>query len=189
MRGRDPLAPTLLLALAWGAWQLPLFFMKGTYQAGIEIGSAIGVLFFVTLAAQSAADDDVLPRDPLHLGRRAVSLAHDPDGRILAAAGRGGDSPLAVDDPAGRRRDSPEAAVRHSRRRIDTRGGPHASATAFFGLLLLLADIYAILKIAQSSETTGRKALWIVLVVVLPLVGLVIWFLLGPGGRSAGARV
>jgi uncharacterized protein len=53
VRGRNPLAPTLLLALAWGAWQLPLFFMKGTWQAGIEIGSAIGVVFFVNVAAQS----------------------------------------------------------------------------------------------------------------------------------------
>lgn len=58
----------------------------------------------------------------------------------------------------------------------------------FLGLLLLLADIYAILKIAQSTDTTGKKAVWILLVLVLPLAGLVIWFLFGPGGRDGGAR-
>lgn len=50
------------------------------------------------------------------------------------------------------------------------------------GLLLLAADIWAILNIIRSSATTGRKVLWIVLVLVLPLVGLVIWFFAGPRG-------
>jgi membrane protease YdiL (CAAX protease family) len=53
LRGRDPLAPTLLLAAAWAAWQLPLFFVKGTLQAGIDPGSAAGLMFFVGLASQS----------------------------------------------------------------------------------------------------------------------------------------
>lgn len=54
-----------------------------------------------------------------------------------------------------------------------------------FGLLILIADIWAIVNIAQSGATTGYKVLWIVLVVVLPLVGLIIWLLLGP--RTARA--
>ena len=58
-------------------------------------------------------------------------------------------------------------------------------ATGIFGLLILFGDIYAILKIAQSSATNGSKALWILVVLVLPLVGLILWFFLGPGGRSA----
>lgn len=53
VRGRDPVLPTVLLGLCWGLWQLPLFFMKGTYQAGIDLASVIGVLFFVTVIAQS----------------------------------------------------------------------------------------------------------------------------------------
>lgn len=52
-----------------------------------------------------------------------------------------------------------------------------------FGVLLLIADIYAILQIAQSPATTGKKALWIALVVLLPVAGLIIWFLLGPRPR------
>lgn len=52
------------------------------------------------------------------------------------------------------------------------------------GILILIADIYAILKIAQSSAETVKKALWIVLVLVLPIVGVIIWYLAGPGRPS-----
>ncbi len=48
------------------------------------------------------------------------------------------------------------------------------------GILILIADIYAILKIAKSSTTDGKKALWIAIVLVLPVLGLIIWYLMGP---------
>ena len=53
------------------------------------------------------------------------------------------------------------------------------------GLLILLGDIYAIVQIIQSSATSGSKAVWILLVLLLPVVGLLIWFFAGPGGKSA----
>jgi hypothetical protein len=49
------------------------------------------------------------------------------------------------------------------------------------GLLVLIADIYAVLKIAQSGASDGKKALWIALVVIFPIGGVIIWYLLGPG--------
>ena len=49
-----------------------------------------------------------------------------------------------------------------------------------FGLLVLIADIWAIVNIFQSSATTGKKILWIVLVLVLPVLGFILWFLAGP---------
>jgi len=49
-----------------------------------------------------------------------------------------------------------------------------------FGLLILIADVWAIVNIAQSSASTGKKVLWIVLVLLLPVVGLILWLLLGP---------
>jgi succinate dehydrogenase/fumarate reductase cytochrome b subunit len=49
-----------------------------------------------------------------------------------------------------------------------------------FGLLVLIADVWAILHIFQSSADTLKKALWIVLVLVLPLLGVIIWYLGGP---------
>ena len=54
------------------------------------------------------------------------------------------------------------------------------------GLLVLAADIWAIITIFQSGASNEKKALWIVLVVVLPVLGLILWFFLGPrSGRSA----
>ncbi len=52
--------------------------------------------------------------------------------------------------------------------------------TGLFGLLVLAADIWAILNIVQSSAGTGSKALWILLVLVLPLLGVIIWWFAGP---------
>ena len=52
------------------------------------------------------------------------------------------------------------------------------------GLIVLALDIYAILQIVQSSATTGTKVLWILIVLVLPVIGLILWYLLGPGGRG-----
>ena len=52
------------------------------------------------------------------------------------------------------------------------------------GLLILIADVWAILNIFQSSESTGSKALWIVLVLVLPVLGFAIWYFAGPKSSS-----
>ncbi|MEC8878727.1 PLD nuclease N-terminal domain-containing protein [Alloalcanivorax venustensis] len=49
------------------------------------------------------------------------------------------------------------------------------------GLIILVLDILAIVKIVQSGASTGEKILWVILVLVLPVIGLVIWALLGPG--------
>lgn len=51
------------------------------------------------------------------------------------------------------------------------------------GFVILVLDIWAILQIAQSSASNGGKALWIAIVVVLPLLGLIIWYFLGPKPR------
>lgn len=51
------------------------------------------------------------------------------------------------------------------------------------GLIVLVLDIWAIVNIFQSSASTGSKVLWIVLVLVLPVIGLILWFLLGPKSR------
>lgn len=53
-----------------------------------------------------------------------------------------------------------------------------------WGLLVLVADIWAIVSIFQSSASTGKKVLWIVLVIVLPVLGFLLWLLLGPRSGS-----
>lgn len=49
-----------------------------------------------------------------------------------------------------------------------------------FGLLVLIADIWAIVNVVQSGASTGMKVLWILIIVVLPVAGFILWFLLGP---------
>jgi succinate dehydrogenase/fumarate reductase cytochrome b subunit len=56
---------------------------------------------------------------------------------------------------------------------------------SLWGLIVLIADIWAIVSIVQSGADTAKKVLWIVLVVVLPVLGFILWFFLGPKtGRS-----
>lgn len=50
------------------------------------------------------------------------------------------------------------------------------------GLIVLILDIWAIVKIFQSGASTGAKVLWTLLIILLPIVGLIIWLLLGPKG-------
>lgn len=54
------------------------------------------------------------------------------------------------------------------------------------GVLVLAGDIWAILNISQSSVSNQKKLLWIIAVVLLPVLGLLLWFFLGPrDGRSS----
>ena len=55
--------------------------------------------------------------------------------------------------------------------------------SGIIGLVILIADIYAIVMILQSSAKTGEKALWALVVFLLPLIGLIIWYLAGPGKK------
>jgi len=48
------------------------------------------------------------------------------------------------------------------------------------GLLVLVADVWAIVNIFQSSADTGKKFLWIITVILLPVIGLILWYFLGP---------
>jgi len=50
------------------------------------------------------------------------------------------------------------------------------------GLIILIINVWAIIKIVQSGAGTGAKVLWVVLILVLPVLGLLLWFLLGPRG-------
>ncbi len=48
------------------------------------------------------------------------------------------------------------------------------------GLILLICVVYAIVKTAQSGASTGNKVIWIVVLLLLPLLGFILWFLFGP---------
>ena len=54
-----------------------------------------------------------------------------------------------------------------------------------WALLILAGDVWAIINILQSSASSEKKLLWVIVVVLLPLLGLILWYLLGPrNGRA-----
>jgi succinate dehydrogenase/fumarate reductase cytochrome b subunit len=56
---------------------------------------------------------------------------------------------------------------------------------SILGLVILAGDIWAIINILQSSASNEKKLIWIVAVVLLPVLGLILWFFLGPRDRKA----
>ncbi len=48
------------------------------------------------------------------------------------------------------------------------------------GLIILALDIWAIVRVLQSAASTGAKVLWVIVILVLPVIGLIIWLLAGP---------
>lgn len=47
------------------------------------------------------------------------------------------------------------------------------------GLVILVLDVVAIVECLKSSDPTGKKLLWILLILILPVVGMILYFLLG----------
>lgn len=54
-----------------------------------------------------------------------------------------------------------------------------------FGLIILIADIWAVINVLGSGASTGAKILWILLIIILPLIGLIIWLIAGPRSSRA----
>ncbi|MTZ14809.1 hypothetical protein GNE00_13735 [Pseudomonas sp. JL972] len=52
-----------------------------------------------------------------------------------------------------------------------------------FGLIILALDIWAIINVVRSGASGGKKVLWVLLIVILPVLGLLLWALLGPRGN------
>lgn len=48
------------------------------------------------------------------------------------------------------------------------------------GLIILVLDVYAIVRVLGSPASTGAKVLWIVVILLLPILGLILWALMGP---------
>ncbi|MEK9825791.1 MAG: PLD nuclease N-terminal domain-containing protein [Methylotenera sp.] len=56
--------------------------------------------------------------------------------------------------------------------------------TSIIALLILVLDIFAIVRILQSSASGAEKILWILGVLVFPLIGMAVWFFAGPGNKK-----
>jgi hypothetical protein len=55
------------------------------------------------------------------------------------------------------------------------------------GLVVLVLDILAIVDCIRRPMETGMKILWVVLIIWLPVIGLILYYLLGRGKQTAGS--
>lgn len=55
-------------------------------------------------------------------------------------------------------------------------------------IIIFALDVWAIASIINTNVATSTKIIWILLVAILPVVGLIIWWLAGPKANyGAGA--
>ena len=54
---------------------------------------------------------------------------------------------------------------------------------SLIGLIILALDIWAIINVFKSGASTGAKVLWILLILLLPVLGRIIWAIAGPRGN------
>lgn len=56
------------------------------------------------------------------------------------------------------------------------------------GIVIFALDVWAIASIINTNVATSTKIIWILLVAILPVVGLIIWWVAGPKANyGAGA--
>ena len=55
--------------------------------------------------------------------------------------------------------------------------------TGIGALLILIADVYVIVMIFQSAAKDIEKLLWCLAVLILPLIGVILWYVAGPGRK------
>jgi hypothetical protein len=53
------------------------------------------------------------------------------------------------------------------------------------GLIVLIADLYAIYQVLTSGTSTVAKIVWTLAIIVLPVLGFIAWLIFGPRGKSA----
>ncbi|MBC7283539.1 PLDc N-terminal domain-containing protein [Hoeflea sp.] len=51
--------------------------------------------------------------------------------------------------------------------------------SGILGIIILILDIWAILQIIKGGGSTGSKVLWILIILLLPVIGLIIWLVAG----------
>jgi hypothetical protein len=59
--------------------------------------------------------------------------------------------------------------------------------TGIGGLIILGLSLWAIVSIIGSDASTGRKVLWCLFVLVLPVLGFIVWLLAGPRAQAGPA--
>ena len=61
----------------------------------------------------------------------------------------------------------------------------HINVGGIGGFILLALDIWALISVIGSGETTGKKVIWVLAILFLPLVGFLAWLIFGPRASRA----
>ena len=48
------------------------------------------------------------------------------------------------------------------------------------GLIIFALDVWAIASVINSNAQRSQKIIWVIVIAVLPVVGLIAWWLMGP---------
>ncbi len=59
---------------------------------------------------------------------------------------------------------------------------------SILGILILILDIIAIISVLGSNASVLAKLLWVVIILALPVLGMILYFLLGPGAKSSSLQ-
>jgi hypothetical protein len=62
------------------------------------------------------------------------------------------------------------------------------TAISLVGALVLILDAFAIVSVLMGSSTVLRKTVWIVVILLLPLIGMLLYYLIGRNSSDARAR-
>lgn len=55
---------------------------------------------------------------------------------------------------------------------------------SLIAVLVLILDVFAIVQVLTSAAAPVEKLLWVLLILLLPVVGMILWFVLGPGRKT-----
>ena len=53
------------------------------------------------------------------------------------------------------------------------------------GIIIFVLDIIAIVSVVAGHGTVGHKILWTLLILLLPLIGMILYFLIGRSAADA----
>ncbi|MBM2575260.1 PLDc_N domain-containing protein [Jannaschia sp. Os4] len=48
------------------------------------------------------------------------------------------------------------------------------------GAIVFVLGVYAIYRVLTSGATTGTKAIWCIVILLLPVIGFIAWLVAGP---------
>ncbi|MCP1649933.1 hypothetical protein J2T49_004163 [Pseudomonas nitroreducens] len=58
-----------------------------------------------------------------------------------------------------------------------------STLSGLISLIIFALDIWAIINVVKSGAEMPMKIIWILVIVILPVLGLIIWAIAGPRGN------